>query len=127
APGSVDLIVSMFGFPDWKNFKPLLSKRGGVLLVDPGPQHLIELREIIYPDVNVNEAPSPNAATENGYILKREEPLRFSIGLSNASIQDLLAMTPHAFRIKKEARDNLQALNQLAVTVDVIFRMLQAG
>ena len=127
APGSVDLIVSMFGYPDWKNFKPLLSQAGCVLLVDPGPQHLIELREIIYPEVNVNDAPSTNAAIENGYILKREEPLRFSVGLSHTSIQDLLAMTPHAFRIKKEARQRLQALKQLTVTVEVIFRILQVG
>ena len=127
APGSVDLIVTMFGYPDWKKFKPLLSKAGRVLLVDPGPEHLIELRKIIYPDVKLNEAYLMNAATACGYVLKWEERLRFSINVpNNACIQDLLSMTPHAYRIKKEARDKLQALKKLSVTVDVIFMILQA-
>ncbi len=36
APGSVDLIISMFGFPVWENFKAVQSNDGRVVLVDPG-------------------------------------------------------------------------------------------
>jgi len=125
APASVDLILSMFGFPDWKSFQAVESDEGRVVLVEPGPGHLIELRKIIYPEVNVSQPPSLSAATQAGYILEREEPLRFSVNLqNNSSIQDLLAMTPHAFRIAKKAREDIGALNNLSVSVDVVFRIL---
>lgn len=122
---SVDIILSMFGFPDWESFKAVQSDDGRVVLVEPGPGHLIELRKIIYPAVNVSEAPSLTAATEAGYVLEREEPLQFSVNLqNNSSIQDLLAMTPHAFRIVKKAREDIGALKNLTVSVDVVFRIL---
>ncbi len=125
APASVDLLLSMFGFPDWKSFQAVESDQGRVVLVDPGPKHLIELRKIIYPEVNISQLPSLSAATQAGYILEREEPLQFSVNLqNNSSIQDLLAMTPHAFRISKKAREDIQALKNLTVSVDVVFRIL---
>lgn len=125
ARASVDLILSMFGFPVWKSFQAVQSEGGRVVLVEPGPGHLIELRKIIYPVVNVSEAPALTAATEAGYILEREEPLKFSVSLqNNSSIQDLLAMTPHAFRISRKAREDIQALKNFTVSVDVVFRIL---
>ncbi len=126
APGSVDLILSMFGFPAWQSFKAVQPDGGRVVLVDPGREHLIELRKIIYPAVNLGEPPSLIAATESGYVLEREEPLKFSVSLeNNSTIQDLLAMTPHAFRISREARKSLHALKHLTVLVDVVFRILR--
>lgn len=128
APGGVDLILSMFSFPDWESFKAAQSDDGRVVLVDPGLDHLIELRKIIYPAVNASRPPSLIAATDGGYILEREEPLKFSVSLENNSfIQNLLAMTPHAFRISPEAREELQALKRLTVSVDVMFRVLRKG
>ena len=126
APGSVDIILSMFGFPVWESFKAVQSDDGRVVLVDPGLQHLIELRKIIYPAVNVSGLPSLIAATKAGYILQREEPLKFSVSLeNNSSIQDLLAMTPHAFRISQKAREDLRTLKHLTASVDVVFRILR--
>ena len=126
APGSVDLILSMFGFPVWESFKAVQSDGGRVVLVEPGPEHLIELRKMIYPTVNVSREPSLIAATESGYIVEREKPLKFSVFLqNNSSIRDLLAMTPHAFRISQKAREDLRALKHLTVSADVVFRILQ--
>jgi 23S rRNA (guanine745-N1)-methyltransferase len=56
-PGSVDVILSMFGFPVWEGFKAVQPPGGHVLLADPGPDHLIELRSIIYPSVNRSGPP----------------------------------------------------------------------
>ena len=126
APDSVDVILSMFGFPDWKSFKTVQPVNGHVVLVDPGPDHLIELRKIIYPKVNVSELPAlPTAATEAGYVLEQQSQLKFSVNLkNNSSIQDLLSMTPHAFRITPKAREELETLKHLTVSVDAVFRVL---
>lgn len=124
AKESVDIILSMFGFADWKSFKSALRKEGHVLTVDPGHEHLIELRKIIYPVLKAKD--TPDGAVPNGYVLERKEVLRFSINLTSPSmIQDLLSMTPHAFRIKDKARQELQAMKHLTVTVDVVYKIFK--
>ncbi|MGZ3712913.1 MAG: putative RNA methyltransferase, partial [Bdellovibrionota bacterium] len=62
---------------------------------------------------------------QNGYQLESEEKISFSVALKNAEqIQDLLAMTPHAFRIAQEGREALAKLQHLTVTAEVVFRVL---
>ncbi len=126
APGSIDLILSMFGFPLWDAFAAIQPDQGFVLLVDPGPDHLIELRSIIYPSINPTEPPSLAAALSAGYRLENEQRLQFGIELTNAAqIADVLAMTPHNHRATAVGREDLALLDRLAVTGDVVFRVLR--
>ena len=125
APGSVDLICSMFGFPVWDAFAGLQQAGGRVLLVDPGPDHLIELREIIYPSVLRSQPGSLAAAALAGYRLDWEERQQFQFQLDEpALIADLLSMTPHNHRAPLAGRQALAALNSLMVSADVVFRCL---
>ncbi len=124
-PASVDLIACLFGFPVWEGFKGVQKPGGHVLLVEPGADHLIELRQIIYPAVNRSPPPPLAAAEATGYRLKREEGLRYTVTLAGTGmIQDLLAMTPHAHRVPQDRRNALAELDTLTVTVDVAFRLL---
>jgi 23S rRNA (guanine745-N1)-methyltransferase len=124
--GSVDLVLCLFGFPVWEGFKKIQKPGGHVLLVDPAADHLLELREIIYPTVRRSPPPRLAAAEAAGYRLLREQGLRFSVALTDAeSIQDLVAMTPHAYRVAKSGRIALADLSTLVVTVDVVFRLLK--
>jgi 23S rRNA (guanine745-N1)-methyltransferase len=125
-PGSIDLILSMFGFPLWDAFAAAQPRDGRVLLVDPGPDHLIELRSIIYPTIKPSAAPALDAPTAAGYALTDEQRIRFAFELTNAAaIADLLAMTPHDHRAPLAGRDALARLDQLTLTGDVVFRTLQ--
>lgn len=128
ATGSVDLVLSMFGFPLWDAFAAVQPPDGRVLLVDPGPGHLIELRRIIYPVVTPTEPPSLDAAQRAGYRLADEQSLQFKVELSSAAqIADLLAMTPHDHRAPVAGRAALAKLDRLTVTADVVFRVLRRG
>ena len=128
AAGSVDLILSMFGFPLWDAFAGVQSASGHVLLVDPGPDHLIEMRSIIYPVVKPTEPPSLDAALRAGYHLADEQRLQFKAELSSAPlIADLLTMTPHDHRAPQAGREALAKLDRLTVTGDVVFRVLRRG
>jgi 23S rRNA (guanine745-N1)-methyltransferase len=125
APSSIDLIVSLFGFPVWSEFARVQAPAGHVLLVDPGPDHLIELRSIIYPEVTRAAPPSLAAAQAAGYRLIDEQPLSFPIALTSAAqIADLLAMTPHDHRAPLAGRAALASHDSLALTGDVVFRLL---
>lgn len=127
APGSLDIIVCMFGFAVWEEFAQALAPGGRVIMVDPGPDHLIELREIIYPEVRrpAVALDIPEAAARAGFRLTDEEQLTFAIVLNSADlIADVLAMTPHDHRAPMAGRQALAALSTLCVTVDVLIRQL---
>ena len=48
---SVDIILCLFGFPSVEGFNKILKPGGKIVLLDPGPDHLKELREVIYPEI----------------------------------------------------------------------------
>jgi 23S rRNA (guanine745-N1)-methyltransferase len=123
---SVDAILCLFGFPVWQGFTPVLAPGGRVLMVDPGPEHLAELRAVIYPTVNRSPVASLEQAEAAGYVLESITPVTYAARLtSQAQITDLFAMTPHAHRATEAGRAALQALDQLTVTVDVVIRQLR--
>ncbi len=123
---SVDLFLCLFGFPVWDGFKRVQKSGARVLLVDPGPDHLIEVRETIYPTVIRSGPPSLAQAEAAGYQLESEVPVRFSIELeSSAEIQDLVAMTPHAYRMPQAGREALARLERLDVTAEVVLRIVR--
>ena len=116
--GTLDRVLCMFGFPVYAEFARVLRPGGRLVQVDAGPDHLRELREIIYPSLKP-ERPA-DLQTPAGFRLLPTEALRFSIELSNAGqIADLLAMTPHLHRATAEGRARAAALTALALGVDV--------
>lgn len=121
---SLDRVLCMFGFPVYAEFARVLKPQGMLLQVDSGPEHLRELREIIYPSLK----PERDASmfVPDGFEREATNALTFPITLSSAGqIADLLAMTPHLYRATAEGRERAAALTALTVTVDVrltIFR-----
>lgn len=125
APRSVHLIVSAFGFPVWASFQQVQAPGGCVLLVDAGPGHLLELRRVIYPTVELSGPPPLLAAEACGYRVGTEARLVYPTDLAGQSqIQAITAMTPHAHRMPPAGREALARLARLTVTIDVVFRLL---
>ena len=116
--GTLDRVLCIFGFPVYAEFARVLKPDGQLLQVDAGPDHLRELREIIYPSLK------PERATERqspeGFTHLSSEIVRYHLDLTGAEqIADLLAMTPHLYRANAEGRAKAAALTALSVTVDV--------
>ncbi len=116
--GTLDRVLCMFGFPVYAEFVRVLKPGGQLVLVDAGPDHLRELREIIYPTLKPERA--ADLQTPEGFRRLPTETLRFGIELTNAEqIADLLAMTPHLHRATAEGRARAAALTTLSLGVDV--------
>jgi 23S rRNA (guanine745-N1)-methyltransferase len=116
-PGTLDCVLCMFGFPVYAEFARVLKPGGWLIQVDAGPDHLRELREIIYPSLKPER--TAEMPTPEGFSRLPAETLRFSIELtSTEQIADLLTMTPHLYRATAEARARAAALSALSLSVD---------
>lgn len=125
-PSSVDIITCVFGFQSFEGFSRILKSGAKVILVEPGPDHLKELREIIYTEVRKTDPPDLSCLDEMRFTMLSRQQIEFKIGLVNhEQINNLLIMTPHFYRATKEGREAAGRLQKLDVTVDVVFRILE--
>jgi 23S rRNA (guanine745-N1)-methyltransferase len=116
--GTLDRVLCMFGFPVYAEFARVLAAEGQLVQVDAGPDHLRELREIIYPVLKPARTIEPPAPA--GFIALSDETVRYSADITGQEqIADLLAMTPHLYRASSAGRARAAALQSLSVTVDV--------
>lgn len=123
-PATLDRVLCVFGFPVYSEFARVLKNRGLLVKVDAGPDHLRELREIIYPSLKPEKPPMAEAPP--GFSLLTTDKLRFSLTLDTPeAIADLLAMTPHFYRAPAEGRKKAARLETLTVTVDVRLTRLE--
>ena len=123
-PSCIDLVLCIFGFPIWPGFASVQPVGGHVLMIDPGPDHLLEMREIIYPEVLRRER-TALTGTPN-YTQVSERTVRAHAHLATPSIiADLLSMTPHAHRATAAGQAALAERPTLDVTVDVVLRLFR--
>ncbi|PXF31313.1 hypothetical protein WH50_10310 [Pokkaliibacter plantistimulans] len=120
-PHTFDLIVCAFGYHKLEWFNHLLKPNGHILLVDAGPEHLLELREVIYPEVRKSEL-SP--FDHSGFTLLEHRLQIKDLTLNKQQLSDLLLMTPHLYRASHEGKEKAANLESLNVQIDVQFRLL---
>lgn len=114
-----DILISLFAPIASLEFQRCLKHDGLLIIASTGKQHLLELREIIYPQVK-DEAFNPQAALDDCFKAIGSTRINHSIKLGdNQTIQDLLAMTPHYWRASPERKQLLDAVDQLSVTIDI--------
>jgi len=125
-PASVDIVLCVFGFQSFEGFHKILKPGGKVILVEPGPEHLQELREVIYTDVKKSPPQDLAHAEVLGFTLQDTPQLQFHTdAIDNPQINNLLIMTPHFYRASIEGREAAGKLHKLEFTVDVVFRTLE--
>lgn len=124
--GSVDIISCVFGFQSFEGFKKILKPGGRIILIEPGPDHLKELREIIYAEVEKSGPTDISGPEKIGFSIIDEQQLQFRTEvINNVQINNLLLMTPHLYRATNEGKEAAANLQQLELTVDVFFRILE--
>lgn len=119
---SVDVVWCVFGFADYREFARILVPGGRLIMVDPGTEHLLALRQIIYPIVKEKVLPWQ---VPEGFVCEAEQRLQGTMDLNKDALADLMVMTPHLYRASREGRDQAAALDQLSCQFDIHVRVLQ--
>ncbi|MDH5437070.1 MAG: methyltransferase domain-containing protein [Gammaproteobacteria bacterium] len=123
---SVDIIICVFGFQNFDGFNKILKPGGKVILIEPGSEHLKELREVIYNEVKKSDPADLSCLNEMGFVMTDSQSLQFKTGeINKEQLADLLLMTPHFHRATQAGRDAASKLTKLDLSVDVVFRTLE--
>ncbi len=117
AEDSLSCVVSMFAPVAYDACLSTLHRDGAIVVVFPGPDHLIEIREKIYPEVRREER-SLDPPPEFREAEKRQT--KYSARLAGEEeLSDLLGMTPFFCRIPVSAKERVLSSGLRDVTVDV--------
>lgn len=120
--GSFDGVLSMFALTVEGEFARILRQNGWYLQVLAGPDHLMGLKNIIYPEILRKEKQLHPAFS--GFRLEQTQTLEFSFTVNSADqVQNLLSMTPHFWRISREGAARLAATEALTDRAQVIFNL----
>ncbi len=114
AEGCADLLLDCFAPLAAEEYRRALRPGGTFLYVVPAPEHLMEMKEILYDKTYEN----PDQRIEYpGFRYEAVVPVRRVLHLTDASaIQDLLGMTPYAWKTGRAGLDRLRAVDRLDVT-----------
>jgi len=119
-----DGVLCLFGFPVWSEFHRVLADDGFIILANAGAKHLLELREILYPEIRPY---TPiNYESIDGVVLEQESTITFQFEIeSTKGITELLSMTPHRYKASYEGRKKLEQVQKLVLTADVTLSCLR--
>ncbi len=119
---SQSMALCMFSFFQEKEIARVLEDQGLFILVQAGPEHLIEMKKLMYNDVfqKTWEAQRLDFLTYLETI-----NIHSMLHLDASSFLDLAMMTPHYYRMPKEKRETLTQTQSYDVTIDVNISIYQ--
>lgn len=114
ADGTADLLLDCFAPLAAEEYRRVVKGGGVFLYVVPAPEHLMEMKDILYDETYEN----PEQQVEYpGFTYLDVVPAARQIHLtSHEAIQDLLGMTPYAWKTPKAGLQRLEQLEELTVT-----------
>ncbi len=128
ADQSMDLLYALFCPLRQDAIQRVLKPEGLFIQLKPGQRHLLQLRELIYPNIKIQRANGPSSIqnedqnSEPSPTLKLIDTHAFNstLSLSNPfDIDSLFKMTPHYWRSSPESHRIVAELNQLDTEIDV--------
>jgi 23S rRNA (guanine745-N1)-methyltransferase len=121
---SLDIVLNVFSLVDVPEFSRILRETGMLVIACPGSGHLNGLREIIYPVVKEHAQSKMIEQARGLFSLSTTTRVRYRLELqSSAEIMGLLAMTPYFWNIDLNTRAKVEALDRLALDVDVMIHV----
>ncbi|KZN66601.1 hypothetical protein N473_09415 [Pseudoalteromonas luteoviolacea CPMOR-1] len=91
-----DVVLSIFAPVFTQESARLLQPDGTLIVVGPGPKHLFELKQKIYDDVRLHEAPE----CPEGFEVVEQTLVEDNQSVASDIVEHLIKMTPFAWKFK---------------------------
>ena len=99
-----------------------ILKPGGIfVLVTPGPDHLIEFKQVLYDTPYRN----PMKDIDTAMTLEKDTMIRSSFTCDPDLLRDLFTMTPYVWHTPQENKKRLETLPALTVTAEFRIRVFR--
>lgn len=122
ADHSLDAVIRIYAPCEAPELARVLSSQGVVITVTPAARHLYQLKELIYKEAHLHdEAPEILA----GFELIKETKLSYAMTMSGEQADDLLQMTPFAWKASAELRAQLTASLEMNCEADFMLRVFK--
>lgn len=122
--GGIGLLTSLFAMTAPEEFKRALKPGGTFIQVVAAQDHLLGLKRIIYPTLDLKEKDSVRSLP--GFQLLESLPVKFTFTLESDQVQNLLYMTPHVYRIGKEGAEKLRNTKKLTDTASCVINIYKS-
>jgi 23S rRNA (guanine745-N1)-methyltransferase len=109
ADGAVDTVCNLFTQLHVAEITRVLAAGGHTLIVTPAADHLQALRAGLFETVQPHEPDKFLSGFDAGFELVQREDVRAPLALDTAGLQQLLAMTPYAWKARPDRRAALEA------------------
>ncbi len=123
ADGCLDLLLDCFSPLALEEFRRVLRPGGHFLYVVPGPEHLWQLKEVLY------DHPYPNEEQETpyeGFAYREIAAVEDTVALtSQADIHALFQMTPYYWKTPRAGAERLAALETLSCRISFRVHIFQ--
>ena len=119
-PASIQCALLVFAPFYLESLEKVLSPGAKVFIVTPNDDHLIEMRQILFEEVQIKEEDKVLEKVKPLLQLTEVQPLKYTITLkTKEDIENLLKMTPFYWRVSQINKEKLLSLNELKITIDV--------
>lgn len=125
ANGSMQLCSSFFSPLPKAEMCRVLQSKGYLLLATPAPRHLYALRQALFEQVNEHQPEKFLQQLQPEFQLVQSYFVESELNLNQTQLQDLVAMTPYAYKAKAERRAMLQQYEQFVVKAEFCLYVLQ--
>ena len=120
---SCQLLTSLFALTMPEEFRRVLRQDGFFFQVLAAEDHLLGLKNIIYDQLLLKE--KDTVPDVPGFSLVKSIPIRFTFTVEGEQVENLLAMTPHVFRIGKEGARRLKQAESLTDTASCVLNVFR--
>jgi 23S rRNA (guanine745-N1)-methyltransferase len=117
-------IISIFSPVNFAEFARILAQDGYLFIIRPSPQHLYELRDLLFSDIKNIQQDRMVEEAKSHFSIIQELPLTYEMTLNNEDLNHLLKMTPYYWRCTPAKRNQVLAMPGLKLTVDITLRVL---
>ncbi|WLD56848.1 methyltransferase domain-containing protein [Salinispirillum sp. LH 10-3-1] len=120
ASDSVDLVTCVFAYYQAEEVLRVLKPEGQILLAVAGPDHLLELRQAIYPELKPQDADKARNVAAEHFDITDDRKVQFNVeNLQGDALWQLLLMTPHYWRAPPPVQEQIRTRVFPSMTVDV--------